>query len=256
MNSFRKNTALALAFLLLSGLGHAQAQIRSPVDLIDGNSLSFDGLSFTISGCTLSLKGGAADSCTSTGVGDTNDLLEISGSRRGRPTIEVLGNGTGTAGGSGSVAKGSNALVCNKCTSASELKFTLTLAPANGKAPTVTGFSNAIIGGTSVGTNSVTSNASYTGVGGGSANVTLANPTASATVSNALPTTMAFAVDLRLAPNASSILALSTEALHFSPAPEPGSIALLLAGMTGLVAARRYIRSNRGSGAESGQTSE
>ncbi len=123
MNASSKITALVFASLLLGGYNQARAQIHSPVDLINGNSLSFDGLSFTISGCTLKLNGGAADTCTSAGLGDTNDVLEITSSRRGQPTIEVLGNGTGIAGGVGSVAKGSNALACSNCGSASEQRF-------------------------------------------------------------------------------------------------------------------------------------
>jgi hypothetical protein len=240
---FSKITALTFALLLLGGLSHASAQLPAGVDLINGNSVTFDGLSFTVSGCTLSLNGGTANACTNTGTGDTNDLLQITNSRRGEPTIEVLGNGTGTAGGSGSVAKGSNALACNNCLSASELKFTLTLQQAQGKTPAVTSFSNAIVGGTPTGSTSVISNVTYNGTGA-TANVTLGSPTASASFSNALTSAspISFAVDLKLMGNGSSILALAAEALHFSPAPEPASIALLVTGLAGLVAARRHIK--------------
>jgi hypothetical protein len=245
--------ALAFAFLVLGGMGRAHALLPAGVDLINGNSVTFDGLSFTISGCTLSLNGGSANTCTNTGTGDNNDLLQITNSRRGQPTIAVLGNGTGNAGGSGSIAKGSNALACNNCAGVSELMFTLTLQRASGKSSTVTSFSNAIVGGSPTGSTSVISNVTYNGTGA-TANVTLGSPTASASFSNALTgsSPITFAVDLKLLGNGTSILALATESLHFSPAPEPASIALVVTGLTGLVAARRHIKRNPRSAGDKG----
>jgi hypothetical protein len=82
----------------------------------------------------------------------------------------------------------------------------------------------------------------------------MASPINSATLTSDLSgnSTMSFTVNLGLNARNPGTLQLAMDALHFSPAPEPASIALLATGLTGLMAARRHIKRDRRSAAEQG----
>jgi hypothetical protein len=227
LSVFRNILALSFGFLVLGGLGDALAAFPAPAPFGSSGtaSVTFDGLQFSVSAasCTYTQNGSVQSSCAGSG-----DQLAIIASNRGQPTLAI------------EPISASNALSCTHCGGATSLHFTLVVTRASGSSATVTSFSNALSGS---GTSNVYSNVSYTG--GGSANVTLASPTNSATFSNALPSSMSFTVNLGLGAFTTGTLSLAMDALHFSPAPEPASIALIATGLTGLTVVRRRVRRNR-----------
>ncbi len=253
MASLKKITAsVLLAFFMLGAADRANATFPS-VDLVANNSVTYDGLTFTVSTCTLASNTATATNCsTAAGAGQANDRLEVVASNRGTPTIEIVGNGSGSTGGT-AIAKGSAALACNLCSNTSTLSVRLDVTRAPTTSSTITAFSNAI---TANAQNSgITSQATYTGTGGGTSTENASTLLSSGTiaVTNALPTTMSFTVTLGLAAYSSGVLALSTDSLHFSPAPEPATIAVFGAGLAGLTAVRRRLK--RGTAGQDGSTS-
>lgn len=245
----KKIAALAFASFVLGAMTDAYAQsIGTHVNLVSGQTVTYDGLSFKISACTFSSNGSTATNCSTSGTGQTNDYLEIVASNRGTPTIEIIGNGSGNAGGT-AVAKGSAALACNKCTAASTLDVTIQVKRASGTASTVTSFSNAITGNTA--SSGITSAAYYpntTLLSTENASTNLASgPIAIANGLSNTSSVMTFKVDLGLAAFTTGALALNTNRLNFSPAPEPAAIALFCVGLVGLTAARhRFTRKRAG----------
>lgn len=220
MSLSRKFSALTVcASLLIAGVpAHAQTYFAG------NNSVSASGLTFSIASCTYTASGVTS---TCSGLPDT---LLVEGSGRGGATIEVIGTG-------------SSAALTGKTTSGLiQLAFTLNVTKTNPNSNvTVTNFSNAIAGTPSL--SSVSSNMVYNSY---TANTTLAAPSASSgsftspILTSANP--MSVNMTLGLATGSSTTLALSNDVLHFSPAPEPGSIALLGTGLSGLIAIRRRLR--------------
>lgn len=234
MGLLKKTSLLIFAFFTLVAGGHARASsIGDSVALSSTSALIYDGLSFQISSCTYTLNGAVESSCSV-----SNDVLEISASNRGTPTIEIIGN------------SGSAALSCTNCTGSTSLDVTIKVKRASSKASTITTVSNAITGTAST---SVTSKLYYpTATLLSTENGSTALSSGAVAVTNGLTGTsssMSFTVDLGLAADNTGVLALSTDRLNFSPAPEPTTLALLCAGLVGLTAARGRSKGNRGSGA-------
>ncbi len=246
MRTLKTIPALVPGLLALIMAGHADAQsIGSKVYLNTGQSVTYDGLSFYLSACTYSLNGGTAVSCSG---GSTNDYLEILASNRGTPTIEIIGTGAGNTGGT-AIAKGSAALACNKCANASYLDATIQVKRASSKASTVTAVTNAITGNiASTGISSAVYYPTSTLLSSVNTSTTAASASGQIPVVNGLTSStavMSFQVNLGLSAYSSGVLALNTDRLNFSPAPEPAAITILGAGLAGLTAARRRYTRNR-----------
>lgn len=214
-----KLSALWLTAIAIMPGPSAHAQTTS---LVNGGSISADGLTFTVASCTYQATG-IANTC-----GALNDTLQFLSSSRGSVTIEVIGNNS------------SNALSGITVLGATQLAFTLNVTKTVATSgASVTSFSNAITGSPTNST-SVSSNMIY---GSYNANTTLAAPSAnsanftSPALTSANP--MAVNMSLGLAAGSATTLSLATDALHFSPAPEPASIALLGTALTGLTTVRR-----------------
>lgn len=231
---------LVTPLIALCMVSHVHAQsIGSKVYLYAGQSVTYDGLLFDVSACKYSFNGSTVANC---GGGHTNDYLEILASNRGTPTIEIIGDGSGNTGGT-AIAKGSAALACNKCSKTSYLDATIQVTRASGKTSTVTAFTNAITG--NIGSTGITSAVYYptstllssqntsTAAAAASGQIAVVNGLTSSTAS------MSFQVNLGLTAYSTGVLALNTDRLNFSPAPEPAAITLLIAGLTGLTSVRR-----------------
>jgi hypothetical protein len=225
---------LLVVTFMLCALGvwnHAEAAFPTAVTLITGHSISYDNLTFTVSSCTY-VSDGSNSSCSTLG-----DKLEVVASNRGQPTFEIIGGGTGNASNalySGNTRNGPTSLTVG---------FTIT-ETSNNNHTTVTSFSNAITGTSS---SSVTSNEVYSTYAAdsivSSAPTTSAGPFTSPLTSSG--GTMSVSLTLGLASGSTTALQLATDALHFSPAPEPATFALLGTGLAGLTAAKRRRRSKR-----------
>jgi hypothetical protein len=217
----RLSTLSLLAVSIMAGrAGSARAQL----DVND--TLSADGLTFTVAACSYEANG-VQSSCAA-----LDDSLSLVRSNRGAPTIEVIGH------------NGSNALSALPNSGLTQLTFTLDVIKTGpGSSAAVNVFSNAITGGSPAQSPNVSSNMSYLTY---TANTTLAAPDAGSAMfaSPALTAVNPMAVSLTLGLSAGSAttLTLAADALHFSPAPEPASIALLATGVAGLASVRRRFK--------------
>jgi hypothetical protein len=228
----RRLLFLALAAGVSTGACHdSRAQtITSLANTGSAAGFTFDGLTFSVSGCTVAL-------CSDV------ELMAISSS--GGATIEVLGNGRGS--------NGSNILVDASGSGTDLLAFTLTVTAA--ARTRISSVSTSVSGhyptggGNDIGSYlsiSGTSNCTTTGgynlgscapfaLGGDPASVTF-GPVSSLSVS----------YDLAAGAASGQTIILSNATQTFIPAPEPAAIGLLATGVAGvaLVRVRRKRRSS------------
>ena len=238
MSTSWKLLAVGALVVLATGYGQYAHGATLPVEeisnLANGGTFAADGLQFTVAtGCSANGTGG----CSGADI-----EVAFDGSRRGAPTIEFLDNGSGNP---------SAALSANH---PENVSFTLTIAPvAVGqpgyeKGTVVYSVSNAITGnangtaGTNVFADVSCVNTSVCGTNPANANLSVASSAISFAASSQ---SITLSINLGLTGNNGTTLTLATDALHFSPAPEPASIALFVSGLAGLTAIRRRFKPHR-----------
>jgi PEP-CTERM motif-containing protein len=245
MTLFPRLAILGLAMIAVIPGAWAQQAIG----LVANNSFNLYGLHVAISGCTIGLNGASATACTAT---NKLELLQVV-SPTNSITFEVVGY-TGASPGSTTSA------ALSATSGLSQLNLTLLVTPnasystnttrVTGTTLTAVGYDafQYSSGGTtakasaafSAGTTAATLTAALT------PQVTSRTPTLR-TVSNGpdsfSPTSASFTIteNLQLDPNNHTVnlLSLRSVALKFTTTPEPASIALLAAGLAGLVVVRR-----------------
>lgn len=211
----------------------ADAQTVKIGNINTSGTFAYDGLQFTISNCNYSVNNVAQSNCKNA------DIEAEVFSNRGQPTIEFLGNGLGSNGSAalrGTPGSGNTTSV----------NFRLAVAViASGKTgykagTTLTGASNALSESGYVSGTTIYADAVCTA---GCSNLNTSTPTTLFAASPVFASqNLSLTVTLGLSGNGSSTLVLNDAALHFSPAPEPATIALLATGLTGLLIFRRRFR--------------
>jgi len=221
----------AAGLSLVLGMSVAVSGSASAVALLNGNSLSVNGLNISIADCQLTLAGSAQPSCAA-------GNLEIVADAGPGASIRIQGAGGGNI---FSAALGSGLY---------DVNFTLNISAIN-PGTTVTQASMAIAG-SATGSASglpwsllpvgalVSAGETVSGTSNdGNINVNLVTPT---TGSRSFAATNSFSVSKDLKLNAvagSGLLTLAYVTQSYTPAPEPATIGLLLAGIGGIAAARR-----------------
>jgi hypothetical protein len=215
--------------ILLAGVSHhAQGQT---VTLANGNGFTYNGLTYTISGCAYT-----ALSVVSTCAAANADLTATVAS--GGPAIEVLHHGSGAL---MSIAAGTTGFY-------SDISFLLDVTAPSSRT-TVSSVTD-LVSGTSASTDRARVTSSVTPTTNNnhlvqptlSANLTTTSATEAFAAYNPTPAAdLSLSIDLKvnaIAANTSG-LNLNNATFRLSPAPEPASIALLVTAVTGLAAVRR-----------------
>lgn len=224
----RRRSVIACASLALLGLVSTTGP-ASAVALLNGSSLSVNGLNITVAGCSLILAGASQASCA---PGNLEIVEDTSGPGA---SIKIQGLGGGNI---FSAALGAGLYdVTFTLNISSTLPVTVSEARLGiaGSAVGVPFLPVAIGGLVSAGENIIgTSN-------DGNMNVNLAGGPTTASRTFAPTTSFSVVKDLKL--NAAvpglGILTLASVTQSYLPAPEPATIGLMLAGVSGIAFARR-----------------
>ena len=228
-----------MAMLSLSGLACLSTPAAA-VGLYTGASYTFDGLTLSVTGCTLtgvSLAGLPAGSC---GTTDANSYLTLAGTAGANAIFNLTKTGGGDI---FSYASGTNTTY--------DVNFTLKITAA--KAVTkVNSAALAVNGSSSAGTlkNQVTATETFLApIPAGATNLATSLVTTSATTAftsavSPLSTPLNVTGDLKLLTGTTlgTTLKLTSAMLTYGPAPEPLSIGIFMIGLAGLGAARHRMK--------------
>lgn len=212
---------------------HAQAVIATQIET--GNSITYDGLTFTITGCAYSVAG----SSTACGPSGLNGELEAIDSVGGAD-LELLSAGSGPL---ISLAAPANP----NANSYDDLILNISVTPAAASSgTTVTSLTTAVTG--SAPTTAEQKNISVRTTFNAPSAYDLTTYVGGAASTQSFAPTMPLQLtyDLRVSAvygtSPADVLSLANARLIYSPAPEPASIALLLSGLGGMVAVRRRFK--------------
>jgi hypothetical protein len=251
MTLFPRLAIVGLA--LIAAIPGARAQ--QSVGLVSGNSFNLYGLNVDVSGCTIGSGGSSPIACTAS---NKLELLQVA-SPTNSITFEVIGY-TGASPGS------STSAALSATSGLSQLNLTLLVTPNAGYPTSTTRVTGATL--TAVGDDAF--RVSSTGTAA-QASAAFSAGTTAATLTSALapqvttgtptlqtvangpdsfsPTSASFTIteNLQLNPNGHTVnlLSLNSAALKFTTTPEPASVAILLAGLAGIVMVRRRRISRR-----------
>ncbi len=210
------------------------AQAQTSAALFVGNSVTVDGLKFTVTGCTIQIASASATACPAAGA---NAMQLLATASRGA-NIQVIGQAAGNTGAIFSAASSSASGLIY------DLNYTLAVSVASGS-PIVTSVASTLAGtttSTAYNANVSLSDTLYKGspltaFASQSANLGSSPLTQTSTFAgiNALSVTN----DLKLISQNGQTLTLSNMRQVFSPAPEPVSMGLFVMGLAGLGLARR-----------------
>ncbi len=211
--------------------------------MLIGSFVQADGLTFTVTGCTLN---GVAETATGTNANVCAGLAMLSSTGRGAH-VEVESATTGAA-------------IFSLASSTQSLTYTLNITPTvTGTTPPITSLATTAnlgtgtsIPGTTTGetlTDYVCKGAGLTCAAGlastiSSQNINLASNTLTTATNFAANDPLSVTTSVSLAPSPGSSLTLSNVMQIYSPAPEPIALSLFTVGLAGLAAAR--LRRSRG----------
>jgi hypothetical protein len=227
-----------LMVVLLASLGLARpVAAQTSTSLVNGHSVTADGLTFTVSGCSLILNG-VSSACSATNTAFTGATLEVSTDRG----VDLTVVGSGASGNIFNAVNGGGEY---------DLSYTLNITKASGS-PTVTNFSSTLAGSSSnhdlIDITSVDTLYSALNAGGSSPASQSLNVYSAASAQSSgfslIPgsTGISETTNLELSPQSGTTLTLASLRQYYGPAPEPISLSVFSVGLVGLSAARRLRR--------------